>query len=128
MTTGEMTAQAAGQTVIDERKAPPAAVVIFGASGDLTARKLGPAVENLARHKRIPADARRAYRICSFLAGRTIEGAAITDGNSFDRARAKTAFLSAAIVNSQMILKLAELVVGIAIVRKRGPAPADRLI
>jgi glucose-6-phosphate 1-dehydrogenase len=58
MTTGEMTAAqaAAGQTVIDERKAPPATVVIFGASGDLTARKLGPAVENLARHKRIPAE------------------------------------------------------------------------
>jgi glucose-6-phosphate 1-dehydrogenase len=56
MTTGEMAAQAAaGQTVIEERKAPPAAVVIFGASGDLAARKLGPAVENLARHKRIPA-------------------------------------------------------------------------
>ena len=30
--------------------------MIFGASGDLTARKLGPAVENLARHKRIPAE------------------------------------------------------------------------
>ena len=58
MTTGEMAAAqaAAGQTVIEERKAPPAAVVIFGASGDLTARKLGPAVENLARHKRIPAE------------------------------------------------------------------------
>jgi glucose-6-phosphate 1-dehydrogenase len=51
------TAQAAaGQTVIEERKAPPTAVVIFGASGDLTARKLGPAVENLARHKRIPTE------------------------------------------------------------------------
>jgi glucose-6-phosphate 1-dehydrogenase len=47
---------AAGQPVFDERKAPPAAVVIFGASGDLTARKLGPALENLARHKRIPAE------------------------------------------------------------------------
>src|SRR5829696_3006621 len=58
MTTGEMTAAqaAAGQPVSEERKAPPAAVVIFGASGDLTARKLGPAVENLARHKRIPAE------------------------------------------------------------------------
>jgi hypothetical protein len=31
-------------------------VVIFGASGDRTARKLGPAVENLARHKRIPVE------------------------------------------------------------------------
>ena len=57
MTTGEITAAqvTAGQTVMDERKAPPAVVVVFGASGDLTARKLGPAVENLARHKRIPA-------------------------------------------------------------------------
>jgi hypothetical protein len=35
------TRAAAGQTVIDERKAPPAGVVIFGASGDLTTRKLG---------------------------------------------------------------------------------------
>src|SRR5215218_4587263 len=58
MPTGEITAAqaAAGQAVTDERKAPPAAVVIFGASGDLTARKLGPAVENLARHKRIPPE------------------------------------------------------------------------
>src|SRR5512133_1493337 len=58
MTTGEMTSAqlTAGQTGTEERKAPPAAVVIFGASGDLTARKLGPAVENLARHKRIPAE------------------------------------------------------------------------
>ena len=58
MTTGEMTAAqaAAGQPEIEERKAPPAAVVIFGASGDLTARKLGPAVENLARYKRIPTE------------------------------------------------------------------------
>ena len=58
MTTGEMTTAqaAAGQPEIEDRKAPPAAVVIFGASGDLTARKLGPAVENLARHKRIPTE------------------------------------------------------------------------
>src|SRR5437773_1894560 len=58
MTTGDMTAAhtAAGRTLIEERKAPPAALVIFGASGDLTARKLGPAVENLARHKRIPSE------------------------------------------------------------------------
>jgi glucose-6-phosphate 1-dehydrogenase len=37
----------------DERRAPPAALVIFGASGDLAQRKLGPAVESLARHKRL---------------------------------------------------------------------------
>jgi glucose-6-phosphate 1-dehydrogenase len=37
-----------------ERNAPPAAVVIFGASGDLTRRKLVPALESLARAKRLP--------------------------------------------------------------------------
>jgi glucose-6-phosphate 1-dehydrogenase len=40
----------------DDRSAPPAALVIFGASGDLTRRKLIPAVANLARHKRLPAE------------------------------------------------------------------------
>ena len=35
-----------------ERVAPPAVLVVFGASGDLTSRKLMPAVENLAlRHQ-----------------------------------------------------------------------------
>jgi glucose-6-phosphate 1-dehydrogenase len=38
----------------EARKAPPAAVVIFGASGDLTARKLMPALEQLEVHKRLP--------------------------------------------------------------------------
>ena len=37
-----------------ERNAPPAVVVIFGASGDLTKRKLVPALESLARSKRLP--------------------------------------------------------------------------
>src|SRR5690348_6674926 len=36
-----------------ERRAPPAVLVIFGASGDLTARKLVPALQRLARHKRL---------------------------------------------------------------------------
>jgi glucose-6-phosphate 1-dehydrogenase len=40
----------------DDRTAPPATLVIFGASGDLTQRKLIPAVANLARHKRLPAE------------------------------------------------------------------------
>ena len=34
----------------DERRAPPATLVIFGASGDLTARKLVPALKRLAYH------------------------------------------------------------------------------
>ncbi|MFL6130528.1 MAG: glucose-6-phosphate dehydrogenase [Mycobacteriales bacterium] len=38
-----------------ERNAPAAVVVIFGASGDLTRRKLVPALESLARAKRLPA-------------------------------------------------------------------------
>jgi glucose-6-phosphate 1-dehydrogenase len=36
-----------------ERRAPPATLVIFGASGDLTTRKLIPALQRLADHKRL---------------------------------------------------------------------------
>ena len=39
-----------------DRNAPPATLVIFGASGDLTRRKLLPAVESLARHNRLPEE------------------------------------------------------------------------
>src|SRR4051794_25256880 len=39
-----------------DRNAPPATLVIFGASGDLTRRKLLPAVESLARHNRLPSE------------------------------------------------------------------------
>src|SRR3954469_22212282 len=42
--------------LIQERSAPPATLVIFGASGDLTRRKLLPAVESLARHNRLPSE------------------------------------------------------------------------
>ena len=38
------------------RGAPPTVVVIFGASGDLTARKLLPAVYNLSHDNLVPAD------------------------------------------------------------------------
>src|SRR5207249_9702482 len=37
-----------------ERAAPPAVFVIFGASGDLTSRKLIPAIENLALRRLLP--------------------------------------------------------------------------
>ena len=40
--------------LVDDRTAPPSALVIFGASGDLTRRKLVPGLANLARHKRLP--------------------------------------------------------------------------
>ncbi len=36
-----------------DRRSPPCALVIFGASGDLTERKLLPALEQLARHDRL---------------------------------------------------------------------------
>src|SRR4051794_15586808 len=42
--------------LLQERSAPPATLVIFGASGDLTRRKLLPAVESLARHNRLPSE------------------------------------------------------------------------
>jgi len=37
------------------RRAPPGVLVVFGASGDLTARKLMPAVEQLARRRLLPS-------------------------------------------------------------------------
>ncbi|PTY03275.1 glucose-6-phosphate dehydrogenase [Opitutaceae bacterium EW11] len=44
------------QGLSKHRGAPPTAVVIFGASGDLTARKLIPAVYNLSYDNLLPAD------------------------------------------------------------------------
>src|SRR5829696_10249980 len=39
-----------------ERVAPPCAIVIFGASGDLTSRKLVPALYDLAVSRLLPAE------------------------------------------------------------------------
>src|SRR5476649_2335679 len=44
------------QGLSKHRGAPPTVVVIFGASGDLTARKLIPAVYNLGFDGLLPAD------------------------------------------------------------------------
>src|SRR5919206_3504958 len=38
-----------------DRRSPPCALVIFGASGDLTARKLLPALERLAAYGALPS-------------------------------------------------------------------------
>src|SRR5262245_58547058 len=38
-----------------DRVAPPAVLVVFGASGDLTSRKLMPAIEQLALRRLLPA-------------------------------------------------------------------------
>ncbi|MDP9403051.1 MAG: glucose-6-phosphate dehydrogenase [Actinomycetota bacterium] len=37
-----------------ERRAPPCVLVVFGASGDLSSRKLGPALEALADNRQLP--------------------------------------------------------------------------
>lgn len=66
-------------------------IVIFGASGDLTQRKLVPALFNLYRKERLPANtrivgtARRPYSHDAFRA-RMREGAAKFAGGSFDDA------------------------------------------
>lgn len=39
-----------------DRRSPPCVLVIFGASGDLTERKLLPALAQLSRHGRLPAE------------------------------------------------------------------------
>jgi len=44
------------QGLSKHRGAPPTVVVIFGASGDLTARKLIPAIYNLSVDNLLPAD------------------------------------------------------------------------
>src|SRR5471030_1616946 len=44
------------QGLSKHRGAPPTVVVIFGASGDLTARKLIPAIYNLSCDNLLPAD------------------------------------------------------------------------
>ena len=39
-----------------DRRSPPCCLVIFGASGDLTARKLLPALEQLAAYGALPPE------------------------------------------------------------------------
>src|SRR5262249_16070939 len=60
-----------------------------------------------------------------FLTGGTIERAPIADRHPLDRARTNSAGFAGAVINAQMILKLARFVVGVAVIRKRRAAPAD---
>src|SRR3954465_15172469 len=48
-----------------DRRSPACALVIFGASGDLTARKLLPALERLGAHRAIPPAGARVRRAAS---------------------------------------------------------------
>jgi glucose-6-phosphate 1-dehydrogenase len=48
---GETVPNPLAEGLQDERRSPPLALVIFGASGDLTSRKILPALERLARRR-----------------------------------------------------------------------------
>ena len=61
------------------------------------------------------------------LTGRTVTRAAISQRDAFNFSRADPAGFAAPIINAEMVLKLAELVVGVAVIRKRSSAPANRL-
>ena len=51
-----------GDISADRKNLTPCSIVIFGASGDLTARKLIPALYHLAKDKQMPP----AFRIIGF--------------------------------------------------------------
>ena len=61
------------------------------------------------------------------LTRRAVKRAPVADGDALDDVRANPAFLSVPVVNPQMVLKLAALVVSIAVIGKRRTAPADRV-
>src|SRR5213593_4178706 len=52
----ELPVNDAGAGEDQDRRSPPCALVIFGASGDLTRRKLLPALERLADYGALPAE------------------------------------------------------------------------
>jgi glucose-6-phosphate 1-dehydrogenase len=51
---GEATVNPLADGPTRERRAPPGVLVVFGASGDLTSRKLMPALERLSRRRLLP--------------------------------------------------------------------------
>jgi glucose-6-phosphate 1-dehydrogenase len=50
----QLTVNPLAEGLSTERRAPPGILVVFGASGDLTARKLMPALERLSRRRLLP--------------------------------------------------------------------------
>jgi glucose-6-phosphate 1-dehydrogenase len=50
----QLTTNPLAEGLSTERRAPPGVLVVFGASGDLTARKLMPALEQLSRRRLLP--------------------------------------------------------------------------
>src|SRR3989304_3239106 len=61
----------------------------------------------------------------SFLTYRAVKRAPVADGDAFDDVGATPALLAVAVIDAQMVLKFAALVIGVAVVRKRRAAPAD---
>src|SRR6202011_3628506 len=51
---GEVVDNPLAEGLTRERRAPPGVLVVFGASGDLTSRKLMPAIERLSRRRLLP--------------------------------------------------------------------------
>src|SRR6202051_1767529 len=54
MTVAEMPDNPLAEGLGQERRAPPGVPIVFGASGDLTSRKLMPALERLSRRRLLP--------------------------------------------------------------------------
>ncbi|HLY84869.1 MAG TPA: glucose-6-phosphate dehydrogenase [Acidimicrobiales bacterium] len=54
MTVDEMPDNPLAEGLGEERRAPPGVLIVFGASGDLTSRKLMPALERLSRRRLLP--------------------------------------------------------------------------
>ncbi len=54
VSTGEPTANPLADGLTRERRAPPGVLIVFGASGDLTSRKLMPAIARLVRRRLLP--------------------------------------------------------------------------
>src|ERR1041384_7229143 len=67
-------------------------------------------------------------RVGLFLTRRAIKDTAVSKGDSFDRARTDPAVFAVAVVDPQVILKLAVLVIRVAVIRKRSAAPANRFM
>jgi glucose-6-phosphate 1-dehydrogenase len=55
VTDGTLPANVLAEGMETVRRAPPGVLVVFGASGDLTHRKLMPALEHLSRRRLLPA-------------------------------------------------------------------------
>jgi glucose-6-phosphate 1-dehydrogenase len=54
LSSAEATANPLAEGLTRERRAPPGVLIVFGASGDLTSRKLMPALEHLSRRRLLP--------------------------------------------------------------------------